>query len=68
MAARRCTICANDYPSTNEYKTCPVCEERTSRFSNITPMPDDEARSIKLHAEFERYYEQRELAREAGNL
>lgn len=47
-----------------DYRVCPVCEEKTSPFRNAEPMAAEEARSIKLHADFERYYSEREARRE----
>lgn len=47
MAARRCSICALDFPNTSEFAVCPVCDSDTSPFSNITAMPLAEARALK---------------------
>lgn len=38
---------------------CPVCKERTTYGSNLTPISLEEAWSLKNHADFERYFERR---------
>lgn len=57
--ARRCSLCAIDWPDTKEYKVCPSCEDPdgTDRCRDVTPLDDDEARSLKLNYEFDRFYE-----------
>lgn len=60
MAAYRCSTCSHYWPLEKEYKMCPECLEPCSTFRNATPMEDDEARSLKLHFDFDRYYEERE--------
>lgn len=56
MASYRCSICTIDWPLKKEFKRCPQCELTTTRFYNITPISSEEAESLKLHAEFERFY------------
>lgn len=68
MPALRCTFCANDYPVHSDYEICPICEEPTNGFRNIKAMPNEEARSIKNHADFERYYEEHSRRRKAADL
>lgn len=63
MAARRCSLCAINWPTKAEYIDCPVCEEKTSRMYNADPLDEEEAASLRKHAEFDRYYERREAAR-----
>lgn len=58
MPARRCSICAINWPLTGEYKKCPACLEETSRIGNIRAIDDDEAQSLKNHFEFDRFYEE----------
>jgi hypothetical protein len=57
MPARRCSICAADWPHRDDFKKCPECGERTSPVSNIDAMDLREAMSRKRSAEFERFYE-----------
>lgn len=58
--ARRCSLCAIDWPDDKTYKICPSCEDEggTDRCRDVTPLSDDEALSMKLHFEFERFYEE----------
>jgi hypothetical protein len=36
---------------------CPVCEDDLTVANNLNPIPDEEAFSLKRHADFDRYYE-----------
>lgn len=58
-SARRCSICSIDWPDSKEYKICPSCldEDGTDRCKDVTPMDAAEAKSLRLHLEFERFYE-----------
>ena len=56
---RRCSIGCETWPDEAVYARCPVCGEETTRYKRVTPLDADEARSILLHAEFEKYYEKR---------
>lgn len=66
--ARRCTICAQNWPDDVQYKTCPECEGDTFRARNVTPMSEEEAHSLKAHAEFERFYEEWDSEKPAERL
>lgn len=57
--ARRCSLCAINWPDTDDYKMCPECldEDGTDRCRDVKPLSLDEAWSKKMHAEFERFYE-----------
>lgn len=56
---RRCSICSLNWPDKEaDFKQCPICLEETSKVSNVDAMPDDEARSLKAQADFERFYDQ----------
>jgi hypothetical protein len=56
---RRCGIGCESWPDDDEYAVCPRCGEETERYRNLNPLDEDEARSIKLHLEFEEFYEAR---------
>lgn len=56
---RRCEIGCESWPDEAIYDPCPTCGQKTTRYRNLTPLPADEARSILLHEQFERYYERR---------
>lgn len=60
---RRCAFGCESWPDDDEYNVCPKCGSETSRYRNLNPLSEEEARSIKLHIEFEEYYEQREQER-----
>jgi hypothetical protein len=64
----RCSICALDWPFREEYAECPSCGETTTPFSYMKPMDDDEARSLKRHYEFERFYEKWDAEQPAERL
>jgi hypothetical protein len=57
MSSYRCAAGCESWPSITDYKTCPICGEPTSMFSDIDPISQEEARSIKRRIEFEEYYE-----------
>lgn len=64
MASNRCSICGINWPMRREYDPCPQCLTPIDRGSlNATPIDEEEAKSLKNHAEFERYYEEREERR-----
>ena len=58
MAAYRCSICNVNWPMVREYRLCPSCRAATWHSTGV-PIDEDEARSIDLHAQFERFYDQR---------
>lgn len=58
-SALRCSTCAVDWPAhAREYGRCPACLEPTAPLcgSCVEPLDPAEARSIRLHHEFERFY------------
>lgn len=60
MPARRCDIGCESWPDDPIFTTCTYCGEPTTRVRNINPkISFEEARSIKLHELFERFYERR---------
>ena len=44
------------WPDDAEFETCPICEEPTKRYRNVTPLTRNEALSVKRHHQFEVYY------------
>ena len=66
MAARRCSRCSTNWPDGDEYKECPACEITTWLSRSSVPLDDAKARSLRLHHEFERYYEAREREQAAA--
>jgi len=54
---RRCDVGCESWPDEAIYSTCPICGEPTTRYSNLQILPADEAESILLHQQFQRYYE-----------
>lgn len=59
MGAKRCSICALNWPSHHDYSTCASCGGHTSYVGNEDPMTDDEAKFKKKEIEFEERYKQR---------
>ncbi len=53
---RRCDLGCDSWPDDEDYKRCPICGEETTRYNNLRPLPEDEARSVKAHHEFEAMY------------
>lgn len=49
---RRCDTGCASWPDDVRYATCPICGDKTTRYSNVNPMTQQEAR----HAEFEVFY------------
>jgi hypothetical protein len=60
---RRCDLGCASWPDSDEYNECPTCGEATTRFGNLTPLPDDEARTITLKIKFDEFYEARCIER-----
>jgi hypothetical protein len=59
----RCSMCGIDWPhDLRHYSQCPACLEATDviAFGAFQPVEAHEARSIRLHHEFERFYAARE--------
>jgi hypothetical protein len=50
---RRCDVGCASWPDDQKYRTCPICGESTSRFTNLAPLDEDEAVSLI----FEHFYE-----------
>lgn len=60
MPARRCSIGCESWPDDAIFTTCVHCGEQTRRVNNIEPTIDrEEAKSLKLHELFEKFYERR---------
>jgi hypothetical protein len=58
-SALRCSLCGVDWPPyARDYGRCPACLERTDPVcgSGVHSLDPIEARSIRLHHEFERFY------------
>lgn len=71
MPARRCSICGTDWPLDDAYEMCPspnCVGLKTDPVSNITPLPDAEALSMKNHFDFERFYEKWDESQPASRL
>lgn len=54
---RRCSSGCATWPDDDQYEVCPICKEETRRFRDLTPLNHKDAKSRKLHAEFNDYYE-----------
>lgn len=54
---RRCDIGCESWPDDTAYKECPICGMETTRFSNLIPLDEAEAKAAKARVEFEAYYE-----------
>lgn len=61
----RCTTCNVNWPlDASRYGVCPQCHGATWQSSSGDPIGDAEARSIKAHADFERYCAKRDADRD----
>lgn len=49
---KRCDNGCASWPPLDRYKTCPICCERTTDYSNLQPLDEHEA----LEEEFEAFY------------
>lgn len=57
--ALRCSICGIDWPpDLAQYRLCPSCLEATHAVvgDGVEPLDSRDARSVRLHLEFERFY------------
>lgn len=64
----RCSICGVDWPHDIEhYGLCPACLAPTDVVAGygLCPLDANDARSMMLHYEFDRFYAARELGRAA---
>jgi hypothetical protein len=75
VSAYRCNPCSTNWPAsvkvadvTETFNPCPECDGKTDFLSNATPIEDTEAISRKRHADFERWYADREAKRLAADL
>lgn len=64
----RCSICALDWPPYEGFLECPSCGEPTTPFSHMIPMSVEEAQRLKLHYEFEAFYEKWDSSRPPERL
>lgn len=64
----RCSICALDWPAHPQYADCPACHEPTTPFSHMKPMDPTEAEKLRLHYEFEAFYEKWDAERPPERL
>lgn len=68
FSAYRCTNCSTNWPPTGEFAVCPECGDNSSPMGQAVPIDVAVAVSRKRHAEFERFYAEREAARMAAEL
>ena len=54
---RRCDPGCESWPDDEDYKRCPKCGLKTTRFSNLTPLDEDEAAELASKLRFEHFYE-----------
>lgn len=54
---RRCDLGCESWPDELIYQRCPTCGEKTTRYTNLYPVSDEEGRSAIRHEAFERFYE-----------
>jgi hypothetical protein len=63
--AFRCTPCGVSWPAqASNYGVCPQCCEKTDPITHETPMDADEAMSLKMHCEFERFCDKRDALKQ----
>jgi hypothetical protein len=66
--ALRCSLCGINWPcDVDHYGRCPVCLRPTDAVAGtgVEPLDPREARSIRLHHEFDRFYAARHWGAEA---
>jgi hypothetical protein len=68
MSTYRCNPCSTNWPPTTEFQDCPECQARTAFGRNADPIDLSEALSRKRHADFNRFYEDREAKRLADEI
>jgi hypothetical protein len=61
---RRCDSGCESWPDTEKYAKCPVCGEKTKRFSNLEPLTQKEANA----REFELFYERWDAEHDPSRL
>lgn len=56
---RRCEYGCESWPDSEQYAKCPLCGEPTTRYSNLSPVSDVEARELAFEAYYEAYCAER---------
>lgn len=56
---RRCALGCESWPDKLDFQKCLRCGEPTTRYSNLTVMPLDEAEALLHRARFNAYYARR---------
>ncbi len=57
MAAFRCSLCSENWPTTTAYKRCPVCGGETYRSERSKAMLPGDAQAILNNKAFVEHYE-----------
>lgn len=67
---RRCDLGCETWPDQELYRKCPVCGEKTDRFSNAGSDLLDEAEALVklLYSQFEEYYRRWDSQRDPRRL
>lgn len=68
---RRCDIGCESWPDSDDYNVCPVCGEETTRYGNVVPLSEQDARELRsamLFKEFYAKYCDRKSQAEEGDL
>lgn len=56
QSGRRCDLGCESWPPDDEFENCPICGQPTTRYSNLYPLPMDEAMAMKRRLDFDDYY------------
>lgn len=59
MSAKRCTICAINWPDMVAYARCPKCDEPTRFNSSEEPLTPEQAQYKRKEIEFDKFYKER---------
>lgn len=61
---RRCDLGCESWPDDDKYKKCPVCGDKTTRYTNLDPISEEDA----AHVLFEHFYEKWDAEHDAARL
>jgi len=56
MPAKRCSLCATNWPLSYHYAVCPTCQERTDVVTNATAISTQEAKRMVSEIKFAKFY------------
>ena len=54
---RRCDLGCETWPDDDQYKVCPECGQKTTRYKSVTPLTEEEAIPLRFEAFYKEWDE-----------